>query len=67
MHSFETAQFYIEELPDAVTKNFKSFVAAAGEDWQVIGIFPTYEAAHAAASRWIRTPGAERARDGAIV
>ncbi len=67
VHSFEVAQFYIEELADAVTKNFKSFVAAAGEDWQVIGIFPSYGRAHAAASEWIRTPGAERAREGAIL
>ncbi len=67
VHSFEVAQFYIEELADAAAKNFCSFAAAAGEDWQIIGIFPSLEEAHAAITAWIRTPGAKRAREGAIL
>lgn len=67
VHSFEVGQFYLEELGEAVAKNFRSFAAAAGEDWQIIGIFASLEEAHAAVERWIRTPGAERAREGAIL
>ncbi len=67
VHSFEVGQFYPEELADAVQKNFRSFIAAAGEDWQVIGIFGSYQEAHAAITAWGRTPGAERAREGAIL
>ncbi len=65
VHSFEVGQFYLEELPEAVAKNFRSFAAAAGEDWQIIGIFASLDEAHEAAAAWIRTPGAERAREGA--
>ncbi len=64
VHSFGCGQFYLEQLPEAVENNFGSFVAAAGEDWQVIGIFASLPEAHAAISAWIRTPGAERAREG---
>lgn len=67
VHSFEVGQFYLEQLPEAVEKNFRSFAAAAGEDWQVIGIFASVAEAHEAISAWIRMPGAERAREGAIL
>jgi len=67
VHSFEVGQFYLEELGEAVAKNFRSFAAAAGEDWQIIGIFGSLKEAHAAVDQWIRTPGAERAREGAIL
>ena len=67
VHSFEVGQFYLEQLADAVAKNFRSFAAAAGEDWQIIGIFGSLQEAHAAVDQWIRTPGAERAREGAIL
>jgi hypothetical protein len=67
VHSFEVAQFYIETLCEAVSKNYRSFVAAAGEDWQIIGLFSSAQEASAAASAWIRTPGAIRAREGAIM
>lgn len=65
VHSFEVGQFYLEELPEAVAKNFRSFTAAAGEDWQIIGIFASLDEAHEAVAAWIRTPGAARAREGA--
>lgn len=67
VHSFGVAQFYLEQLSDAVEKNFRSFAAAAGEDWQIIGIFASLGEAHDAISAWIRTPGAERAQDGAVL
>jgi hypothetical protein len=67
VHSFQTAQFYIEELPEAVHKNYRSFAAAAAEDWQIIGLFRSHGEAHDALTGWIRTPGAERARDSAIL
>ncbi len=67
VHSFEVGQFYPEELVDAVQKNYRSFLAAAGEDWQVVGIFSSYGEAHAAITALIRSPGAERAREGAIL
>ena len=64
VHSFEVGQFYLEELTEAVAKNFQSFAVAAGEDWQVIGIFASLAEAHAAIGAWIRLPAAERAREG---
>ena len=67
VHSFEAEQFYIEDLVSAVEKNYRSFVVAAGEDWQVIGIFGTPGEAADAITSWIRTPGAKRAREGAIL
>jgi hypothetical protein len=67
VHSFEAGQFFIESLLEAVEKNYRSFVAAAGEDWQVVGIFGSAREAADAVSAWIRTPGATRAREGAIL
>ena len=67
VHSFEAGQSYLEQLSEAVEKNFRSFAAAAGEDWQIIGIFASLEEAHEAVAAWIRTPGAKRAREGAIL
>ena len=67
VHSFEVAQFYIEEFCSAVEKNYRSFLAAAGEDWQIIGIFGSMQEAADAVTAWIRTPGAERAWAGAIL
>jgi len=67
VHSFEVAQFYIEELCSAVEKNYRSFVAGAGEDWQIIGIFGSAQEAADAVTALIRTPGAKRAREGAIL
>ncbi len=67
VHSFEVGQFYLEELPSAVEKNYSSFAAAAGEDWQIVGIFASWQDAHAAVDILIRTPGAERAREGTIL
>jgi hypothetical protein len=62
VHSFKVGQFFVEQLPRAVEKNFESFVTVAGEDWQIVGIFPSLEEAHDAITVWIRTPGAKRAR-----
>jgi hypothetical protein len=67
VHSFGAGQFFIESLVEAVEKNYRSFVAAAGEDWQVVGIFGSAREAADAVTAWIRTPGAERAREGAIL
>jgi len=67
VHSFEAAQFFIEELCLAVEKNYRSFVAASGEDWKIIGIFDSAREAADAITAWIRIPGAERAREGAIL
>jgi hypothetical protein len=66
VHSSRVALFYIEQLADAVTKSFRSFAAAAGEDWQIIGIFSSLREAHEAVTTWIRRPGAKRAREEAI-
>ncbi|CAN5482798.1 hypothetical protein BH20VER3_BH20VER3_19080 [soil metagenome] len=46
VHSFAVGQFYLEQLPEAVEKNFRSFAAAAGEDWQIVGIFASLAEAH---------------------
>jgi len=67
VHSFEVGQFFIEELCSAVEKNYRSFVAGAGEDWQIIGIFGSAQEAADAVTALIRTPGAKRAREGAIL
>jgi hypothetical protein len=67
VHSCEAGQFFIETLCEAVEKNYRSFVVAAGEDWQIVGIFASPDEAHDAITAWIRTPGAERAREGAIL
>lgn len=67
VHSFGVGQFYLEQLPEAVEKNFRSFAAAAGEDWQIVGIFASLAEAHDALSAWIRSPGAERAREGKVL
>jgi hypothetical protein len=67
VHSFLVGQFYLEELAEAVEKNFRSFAVAAGEDWQVIGIFASLGQAHDAISAWIRSPGAEQAMEGKVL
>lgn len=67
VHSFAVGQFYLEQLAEAVEKNFRSFAAAAGEDWQIVGIFASLSEAHEALSAWVRSPGAERAREGRVL
>ena len=50
--SFESGHFFIEDLCSAIKKNFQSFEAAAGEDWQIIGIFRSAQEAADAAATW---------------
>jgi hypothetical protein len=67
VHSFDVGQFFIEHLVSAVTKNYRSFVAAAGEDWTIVGLFGSAEEAANAVTAWMRTPGAKRAQEGEIM
>lgn len=67
VHSFEAGQIFIETLCEAVAKNFLTFSAVAAEDWQIIGLFASAQEAAAAASAWIRIPGARRVRERAIM
>jgi hypothetical protein len=67
VHSFESGQFFIEDLVSSVEKSYRSFVAGAGGDWEIIGIFCSAHEAADAVSRLIRTPGAQRVREGAIL
>ena len=67
VHSVTAGQFYLEELAEAVEKNFRSFSAAAGEDWQIIGIFASLGEAHDAISKWIGCSGVKRAREGKVL
>lgn len=60
VHSCKHGLLFIEELPDAVEKNYRSFAAVAGEDWQIIGIFEDIEAAYKASCAWVQTPGSKR-------
>jgi hypothetical protein len=67
LHSFEVGQFYIEELCAAVEENYRSFVAGAGEAWQIVGIFGSAEEAADAITAWMRKPSAKRTtRESAI-
>jgi hypothetical protein len=60
VYSFKRAEFFVEDLCSAVEKNHRSFVEGAGEDYQLIGIFPSPQEAAEAVNAWMKTPGKRR-------